>query len=169
MAKGCWRCRNEQERLPKWNGNNNRQTKSIKWTWANTLKKGLSHSVTHHICQFNDISIYRRTEIESRKKKNERTIEMYLCVLTEKWRSKGIWNLSNKFYSLPYFIFRQKYSLQHYIKGSGGFQRAFNICFAVAFGFYLLPFLLLRFGVVFSFSLHSGFVSALCFSVFLFS
>lgn len=146
---------------------------------TDTLKKGLNHWVTHHICQFNDISIYRRTEIERererlkkkncRKKKNERTIEMYLCVLTEKWRSKGIWNLSNKFYSLPYFIFRQKYSLQHYIKGSGGFQRAFNICFAVAFGFYLLPFLLLRFGVVFSFSLHSGFVSALCFSVFLFS
>lgn len=51
-------------------------------------------------------------------------IRMYISKQYKKWicvhsdekmeQQRCIWNLSNKFYSLTYFIFRQKHSLQQY-------------------------------------------------------
>lgn len=67
------------------------------------------------------------------------TIEMYLCewfsITREKWRSEGIWNLSNKFHSLPYFIFRQKHFLQRptvskVVLSTVVFQAVFGILFS---------------------------------------
>lgn len=57
-------------------------------------------------------------------------------VLRQKWCSKGIRNLSNKFYSLPYFIFRQKHFLQS--KWSKSKVMLSTFIFQAVFGFYYL-------------------------------
>lgn len=96
----------------------------------------------HHIYIYVCIHKYpiAQTIQNSEAKRMSDTIEMYLCewfsISREKWRSEGIWNLSNKFQSLPYFIFRQKRFLRRrptvskVVLSTVAFQAVFRILFS---------------------------------------